>query len=169
MSRMLWGQLFPRPALIFADFFGLQRLLGHACYQFVLLTESRIANGLPIDEQNLLCPRQLTYIRAGYHSLKAYWHQISRTPVFLDRSPECRCHTRCVKLWGQQWVIRAGAKTAVSELDVLNRLTHLEKNLSRDELLMTGMDTGCLALGLRAIALKREHTAQELHHLFDLP
>ncbi|KAJ3501389.1 hypothetical protein NLJ89_g9359 [Agrocybe chaxingu] len=67
-----------------------------------------------------------------------------------------------------RWKAFAHAPCSVPDVDVLKRLSFMEKSLREDVVLDRCMAPSCKALALGAIKRRRNQMAEELHHHFDL-
>ena len=168
VSRMHWGELDPLSALLFADMYGLRDLLGHACYVYLMSAEERIRSSEPIDPKERLCPRQLTYIMAGYHSLRTYHRHLRLTPPDITAAPRCKDHTKCIAVWKFRWSAAMSRPCSLPDVDVLGHLVFIEQFLREDTLLKACLTPACKEAALKAVSEKRDMIARQLHHHFDL-
>lgn len=168
ISRMHWRELEPLSAMLFADTHGMRDLLSHACYIYLMLSYKRIKSGESIDAQGLLTPRQRTYIMSGYHSLAAYWNHLRQNPTEFEMSPVCRSHSQCVGAWRLRWLVGMDSEYPMPDVDILGRLSFVERYLRDDMILGVVLTPSCKVLALKSISTKREAVSRHLHHHFDL-
>lgn len=168
IARMHRRELDPLSALLFADTYSMRELLSHAYYIYLMLVFRRIQQLQDIDSKGLLTPGQKTHVMSGYHSLTAYWNHLRLNPPDFVPSPSCRSHSQCVGAWRLRWLAAAEKDYPLPELDILGRLVYTEKCLQDDMLLSVVLNRACKASALRAVTVKREMVARQLHHHFDL-
>lgn len=168
-NRIHSRELSPLWALLFADMHGLRDLLGHACYAYLMGVLGKIEKGQDFNENKFLKPRQAVYIRAGYHSLRAYWELSGSQPPEFDGDPGCVLHLHCVRVWKQRWsalLVRLEDRFPVA--DVLNRLGLMLQLVKDDAILNLCLSPSCRTAALQALTRKRDRLSHQLHHHFDV-
>ncbi|KAH9480685.1 hypothetical protein JR316_0007285 [Psilocybe cubensis] len=168
IARMHRRELDPLSALLFADTYNLRDLLSHAYYIYLMLVFRRIQQSHDIDPRGLLTPGQRTHVMSGYHSLSAYWNHLRLNPPEFEAAPSCTSHLQCLGAWRLQWIAAAEKDYPLPELDILGRLTYIEKCLREEMVLDVVLNRVCKASALKAVSVKREMVARQLHHHFDL-
>ena len=167
-GRMHTGGLSPVWAILFADMYGLRDLLGHACYAYLMGVHAKLKRGENFNERGMLQPRQVFYIRAGYHSLRTYWDQNARHPPDFEQSPDCTLHEQCVRVWKLRWAAFLDRPWLFPDVDVLNRLGVMLERLKADMVLDFCLSSPCKTSALSALAKKRDLVSRQLHHHFDI-
>ncbi|KAG2010023.1 hypothetical protein CC2G_012880 [Coprinopsis cinerea AmutBmut pab1-1] len=169
ITRILWHELSPVPAIILADRCDFRSLLSHAYYTHMVelgvrLTESNFIS----DPSSILTRKHRTHLLAGYHSLSAYWKHLRISPPPFEQAPQCKLHRQCCAAWKMRWSVACSRPCSIPEMDVLRRLRFVEDLLKEDMLVEVCLASGCRALALDSISKKRTDISNNLHHHFDL-
>ncbi|ESK88024.1 hypothetical protein Moror_10829 [Moniliophthora roreri MCA 2997] len=168
VSRLHWRELSPVTAICKGHKYGLRYLLSHACYVHMVDMEPLISIGLRVDIHSQLTRAQILHVFCGYHSLRAYWEQLQRSPPRYAHSKECLSPKKCQGSFDWSWKSLASSKSSLAPVDVLRRLLELQSQLGADPMLKLYMPPVCRENALEAIARRRESISHNLHHHFDI-
>lgn len=169
LTRILWHELSPLPAILFADKYDFRSLLSHAYYTHMVDLGGRLTNSAFLaDSSSILNRRQKTHILAGHLSLSTYWKRLRMTPPSFQQAPQCNLHRQCCAAWKMRWSVACSRPCAISDADVLRRLRCIEDVLKEDVLLKVCLAPQCRTSALESISRKRTEISNHLHHHFDL-
>ncbi|TFK24952.1 hypothetical protein FA15DRAFT_382106 [Coprinopsis marcescibilis] len=169
LTRILWHELSPMPAILFADRHEFRGLLSHAYYTHMVELGDRLDRGIYSDESSPLNRRQKTHLLAGHHSISTYWKHLRVTPPSFPKGPRCKLHKQCTAAWTMRWSVACSRPCSIAGTDVLRRLRLVEDTLRVDTLLQVCLAPECLVSALNSISQKRMEISNGLHHHFDLP
>lgn len=172
MTRLVWRELSPIPAILFADKYNFRHLLGHAYYVYMTELGTRLneRGRFLKDTTSPLNRSQRVHILAGHLSLSNYWKHLRLTPPPIPEHPTCKLHKQCCAAWKMRWAAACSrpCRESVPEMDVLRRLRAIEEELKQDSILHSCLTPECRIGALGSIAQKRSDIANNLHHHFDL-
>ncbi|KAJ7600853.1 hypothetical protein C8J56DRAFT_19732 [Mycena floridula] len=170
MSRLHWGELPSDIAIIIASRLEMQYFLSHAYYAHLVELDPEIHDEFSIKDfgKSPLEQKHLVHLCSGYHSLRAYWENLRKTPPTLERHPACGAHALCLAVWRASWPTILDLPGPHASIDVLKRLAYVEKRLKSDSGLNECMRRGCLKNALASVCSLRENVSRNLVHHFDL-
>ncbi|KIK08101.1 hypothetical protein K443DRAFT_610346 [Laccaria amethystina LaAM-08-1] len=167
VRRLLLHELPALPALLLAEQHGLRHLLGHAYYAYLIHVRPRLLEVCDPSFKHLSI-KQKMHLREGYHSLLVYSKHLYATAPTLERAKGCKFHMQCVSAWKMWWGSAAERPCAAPDIDIISRLSHIEKILEDDSLLGVYLTSECRILALESVSKKQTEFTSNLHHHFDL-
>jgi hypothetical protein len=181
LTRILWHEVSPIPALLFAEKLGLLGFLGHAYYVHLMdLVRSGRLHHRPTffpdladyDGHSPLKRHHATHLLAGYYSLTTYWKSLCQTALPVQKAPHCPQHQRCSAIWRTRWAVACSSSSnqhcSIPEVDILKRLQLVEDVLREDAVLVESLTPRCRMNALETISEQRTHISNNLYHHFDL-
>ncbi|KAH6912819.1 hypothetical protein BKA70DRAFT_776712 [Coprinopsis sp. MPI-PUGE-AT-0042] len=179
LTRILWHEVSPIPALLFAEKLGLLGFLGHTYYIHLmdLVQSGRLQDPPPLfpdfldhptNGQSPLKRHHATHLLAGYHSLGTYWKVLCQNPLPVHKAPHCAQHRQCCAVWQERWAVTCSQPCSISEVDILRRLQSVEEVLRADAVLLESLTPRCRMNALDSISEQRTHVSNNLYHHFDL-
>ena len=167
VRRLLLHELPALPALLLAEQHGLRHLLGHAYYAYLIHVQRRMLEVCDPSFKHLSM-KQKMHLLEGYHSLLVYSKHLYATAPTLEQAKGCNFHAQCISAWKMRWGSAAEHPCTASDIDVVSRLSHIEKILENDLVLGVYLTPECRILALESVSKKRTEFTSNLHHHFDL-
>ncbi|KAF4617217.1 hypothetical protein D9613_006232 [Agrocybe pediades] len=190
IKRLHRKELDPLIAMLFGYAHGLHSLRAHGYYTYMVSVEQKIMQNEPIDVGGggRLEAFHVRHVMAGYHSLRAYSARMflnapeferygAQAPTSVsnadhDRNRPIRTchpdeHKLCVTAWEARWIMASQTPSTVPAIDIMQRLSVLERCLRKDKVLQKSMNPECMNLALKVVVDKIQKISRQLQHHFD--
>ncbi|KAF9553710.1 hypothetical protein CPC08DRAFT_590622, partial [Agrocybe pediades] len=169
IGRLHRKELDPLIAMLFGYAHGLHFLRAHGYYTYMVSVEDKIMQNESIDVEGRLDAFHVRHVMAGYHSLRAYSARMFLNAPEFERygAQAPTAHKLCVTAWEACWIMASQTPSTVPAIDIMQRLSVLERCLRKDKVLQKSMNPECMNLALKVVVDKIQKISRQLQHHFD--